>query len=214
MKETYNIEYFNWQKRIGKFGGQANIFKFKDHINPVDTVLDFGCGGGYLLNNLVCDRKLGVEINPVAREQAIQNGVECYSTLDSVPPESINVVISNHALEHVANPLEALEKMRSKILKGGLLILVVPSESNITSFDPNDVNQHLYTWNPQILGNLAVQAGFFVEKIVPIFHKWPPNYMRIQENLGWGGFHFLSRIYGRLHRFSYQIKLVAVNLIP
>lgn len=45
----YDAEYFNWQKNIGAFGGWANSFKFKNSISKSDTVIDFGCGGGFLL---------------------------------------------------------------------------------------------------------------------------------------------------------------------
>lgn len=47
--EHYNEDYFNWQKNIGLFGGWANSTKFEQYITKEDDVLDFGCGGGYLL---------------------------------------------------------------------------------------------------------------------------------------------------------------------
>ena len=31
----YNVDYFNWQKNIGAFGGMANLFKFNNHINKM-----------------------------------------------------------------------------------------------------------------------------------------------------------------------------------
>jgi hypothetical protein len=38
-------------------------------------VLHFGCGGGYLLPNIDCQAKLGLEVNPVARAEANNPGV-------------------------------------------------------------------------------------------------------------------------------------------
>ncbi|UCE39033.1 MAG: methyltransferase domain-containing protein, partial [Thermoplasmata archaeon] len=73
-KGRYGKEYFDWQKNIGSFGGLANLFKFKEFINPTDTVVDFGCGGGYLLRNLQCKEKMGIEVNPHARQEAKRNG--------------------------------------------------------------------------------------------------------------------------------------------
>ena len=68
-QEYYDNNYFdNYQKQIGEFGGKANLFKFQKHISKGDKILDFGCGGGFLLNNLNCKSKFGVEINPFARE--------------------------------------------------------------------------------------------------------------------------------------------------
>jgi cyclopropane fatty-acyl-phospholipid synthase-like methyltransferase len=62
----YDSKYYDWQKGMGAFGGWANITKFNDYISPNDDVLDFGCGGGYLLKNLVCKKRVGVEINHFA----------------------------------------------------------------------------------------------------------------------------------------------------
>ena len=56
----YNKDYFDWQKNIGAFGGWANSYKFKNTIKKCDVVLDFGCGGGFLLSNLVCKKKIGI----------------------------------------------------------------------------------------------------------------------------------------------------------
>ena len=47
----YNHEYFNWQKNIGYVGGFLNKFKFENNVNKTDILMDFGCGGGYLLDN-------------------------------------------------------------------------------------------------------------------------------------------------------------------
>ena len=58
------------QERIGKFGGIINKKKFNKYINKNDSVLDFGCGGGYLLKNIDCLNKHGIEINETAIEIA------------------------------------------------------------------------------------------------------------------------------------------------
>ena len=57
----YDKKYFDWQSSIGEFGGWANQTKFAEYISSNSRVLDFGCGGGYLLKNLECRAKAGVE---------------------------------------------------------------------------------------------------------------------------------------------------------
>ena len=211
MSDIYNEKYFAWQKTIVEFGGVANIFKFIPHVQPSDTVLDFGCVGGYLLKNLTCARRLGVEVNPVASQKAMENGIDCHVTLDTIVDASVDVIISNHALEHVPCPLKTLTDLRAKLRSGGHLVMVVPCEANTLPYDAKDVNQHLYTWNPQLLGNLACQAGFRVEEVSPIFHKWPPRFLDVQRILGWNLFHLISRLYGYYKRLDFQVKLVAQN---
>jgi len=211
MNDIYNEKYFSWQRTIGEFGGKANIFKFEQHIRPTDVVLDFGCGGGWLLKNLECARRMGVEVNPVAAKVAAENGIECYASLDVAPDESVNVVISNHALEHVHSPYKTLKQLRRKLVSDGLLVVVAPCEGSTLFYDRNDVNQHLYTWNPQLLGNLATHAGYDVIDVFPLYHKWPRNFLGIQRRFGWRVFHFLARLNGKLKWRDFQVKIVAVN---
>ena len=80
-KKNLEKEYFEWQKKIGIFGAKANKIKFHELIHDNLKILDFGCGGGYLLNefNFKID-KYGVEINDDARNVAIQNGLKCYKS--------------------------------------------------------------------------------------------------------------------------------------
>jgi len=59
----YDAVYFEWQKHAGRLGGWANIDKFRDSIEPASRVLDFGCGGGFLLANLACGARFGIEPN-------------------------------------------------------------------------------------------------------------------------------------------------------
>ena len=58
VSDHYDDNYFEWQRKSGIFGGLANTFKFKRSITSTDTVIDFGCGGGFLLLNLNCSNRL------------------------------------------------------------------------------------------------------------------------------------------------------------
>jgi len=70
----YDDKYFDWQASMGEFGGWANQSKFAEYISSNSRVLDFGCGGGFLLRSMKCSKKVGVEINPSAVETARKNG--------------------------------------------------------------------------------------------------------------------------------------------
>ncbi len=63
----YDEKYFTWQNSVGKFGGWANLTKFDSHIEEDHKVLEFGSGGGWLLRNINCAEKIGVELNDAAR---------------------------------------------------------------------------------------------------------------------------------------------------
>lgn len=205
---TYDKDYFNWQKSLGAFGGKANIFKFEPFISRTDRVLDFGCGGGFVLENLDCAAKVGVEINDVAREFAFSRGLTVYKFVSEVPDNFATVIISNHALEHVECPLDIVKSLLPKLERGGKAVVVVPHQGPGEKYQEHDRNQHLYTWNPQTLGNLFEIAGYRHIVVSLIRHRWPPGYTKIYSILGSRAFNTLSRLYA-IYKGNYQIRIVA-----
>ena len=209
-RDHYNNCYFDWQKNIGDFGGRANLFKFKEFIKPSDAVIDFGCGGGFLLHNIECSLKTGIELNPAARQRASENGIMAYSEVKELDDDCADVIISNHALEHVLSPYDELKQLYKKIKPGGLVVFVVPHEDTRVGFNPQDINQHLYTWNQQTLGNLFKAAGFDVQSVEAIQHQWPDNYAEVYEQLGEQEFHRICHE-NAVKNNNYQIRVVAVK---
>ena len=65
ITDFYDQAYFDRQARDGLIQGKANVFMFEEFIRPTDNVLDFGCGGGFLLAAITAKARIGVEINPV-----------------------------------------------------------------------------------------------------------------------------------------------------
>ena len=63
MKTNYYDEtYFDWQRNQGLFGGRKNRATFAPYVQPTDCVLDFGCGGGYLLAQIDVAQSGGVRV--------------------------------------------------------------------------------------------------------------------------------------------------------
>jgi SAM-dependent methyltransferase len=173
-------EYFRWQQSLGSSGAAIEARAFQKYINEHDCVLDFGCGGGFLLKHLSCGRRLGVEINPAARQVAKQNGVECFSDLSEVPNQLADIVISNHALEHVPSPVAVLTELHRLMKPRAVLVLKLPIDDWRTQrqFDPDDINCHLYTWTPQLLFNCLKVSGFDKDliDIKVLTHSWFPGF--------------------------------------
>jgi SAM-dependent methyltransferase len=209
MKTHYDKNYYEWQKSVGRFSAEACAFIYRPYISPENIVLDFGCGGGFMLANLKCAKKLGIEINPSARVEANNNGIDAFASFDEVPPSSVDVVISNHALEHAHDPLGELRKIRSTLRPGGRLVLVTPYERRV-NWKPDDINQHLFTWSPMNLGNLATVAGFKVQSVDVISHRFPPGGMAIRKLVGSSLFHLLCRAWGSLYCPVTQVRVVAI----
>ena len=214
MQSHYDGRYFAWQRRIGQVGGVLNRFKFEGYIRPSHTVIDFGCGGGYLLGGIQCARKIGVEVNQACHTTCREeNGIqEMHVDVNDVPDACAHVIISNHALEHVPNPLETLRMLKQKLVGDGTIVVVVPCEQPHEvefAYKPGDINQHLHTWCPQSLGNLATLAGFRVESCVAFQHKWVADY---ETTYNAPDIHERCYACARASN-NYQLKLVAHNRI-
>jgi len=204
----YDSKYFDWQASIGKFGGWANQTKFAGYISERDDVLDFGCGGGFLLKAINCMKRVGVEVNPSAVETAKKNGIEVYLSVEDVPDDYVNVVISNHALEHTLHPFLELRSLHKKLVKGGKIIFVVPCETISCGYKRNDENHHLYSWSPMCLGNLFTESGFSVIESSAYIHKWPPKCRTIARIGGRELFEIACRVYGQIERSWFQVRVI------
>lgn len=178
-------DYFRWQHAVGEGGAAAEILKLAPYLpDELGTVLDLGCGGGFLLAALPsANRRIGVELNPAARQQAVLRLDEVIPALDEVADGSVDVVITNHALEHIPDPVTALVGCRRVLGPGGRLVVCVPIDDWRTQrrVDIHDRNFHLYTWTPQLLHNALVESGFAPKSISVdvIASAWPPGHERL-----------------------------------
>lgn len=210
--QHYDKSYFDWQKNIGAFGGWANSYKFKKTIKKEDVVIDFGCGGGFLLGHLDCRHKIGIEPNDSAADVIIGQGIKHFlspsAALQDLGEGSVDVIISNHALEHTLNPLDELKALSVLLKKGGAIHFFVPCDSVNYSYNPDDINYHLYSWSPQNLGNLFCEAGFEIVHAKPYIHKWPPYYQYFAK-FGWPIFNLICKIYAHFSRSWWQVEVLA-----
>jgi SAM-dependent methyltransferase len=208
MKSHYDKNYFEWQKEVGELSASACSFLFEPYVKPGHSVLDFGCGGGFILSALACINKYGIEVNLDARDQATRNGLIVHGGLAEMKEASVDVVISNHALEHVRDPLGELRLMKKVLKPGGRLVLVTPLERG-TSWQPGDKNQHLFTWSPMNLGNLVATAGYRVDSAEIISHRFPPFGMTIRKVFGRRLFHLFCLAWGSIYYPVTQVRVVA-----
>ena len=204
----YDEKYFQWQKQVGSIGGYLNKFKFEKEVKDTDILMDFGCGGGYLLDKFNNKTKLGFEINRTAWDEIQKKGIKVYDNFDDINDNSIDTIISNHAMEHVPLPLETFKNLYKKLKVGGKIIIVIPCEQPSEKgfyYDENDINQHLHTWCPMTFGNLAKLAGFNIISCMPFQHQWCPDY---QVNYDKPNFHDRCREYAKKTK-NIQVKLIA-----
>jgi SAM-dependent methyltransferase len=203
--------YFAWQRASSTGAGPVEARKFSEHVPPTARVLDFGCGQGELLLALPCAERIGVEPNPAARAVCASRGLAVAESLAEIPDASVDVVISNHALEHVPHPLRSLQELRRVLAPGGRVVLCLPFDDwrRQRRYDPKDINLHLYTWSPLLIGNLLAQAGFSVSRTWMLTHAWPPGWRALDRRLPRAAFDLVCRLYSVLRRQRQVMALAA-----
>ncbi len=205
--EHYDRSYFLDQSRHGNVRAQINADKFIKYTDSKDKILDFGCGDGSLLT--VLGGSYGVEINPHAVESARQRGHTVKSDLNEFDASFFDLIISNHCLEHVEDPLGEVRKMKRVVKPDGLLVIVVPCHAASFAFRIEDRDFHLFSWSAANLGNLVSLAGFEVITARELVFRWPPKWKAIRKYLGRSIFNLSCRVWGRIDRSSSQVICVA-----
>ena len=181
-RQNYKEEYFIYQDPIGKKTVRLKD-RFQGYISEKSTVLDFGCGAGYLLDSLKCKYKIGVDINEIALNEASKKGIKTYTSLVGIKNNSNDCIISHSVLGHLSNPFEVLNELKAKIKPGGVIIFSIPHETLNWKFKPLDINNKFYTWSPMAIGNLFLEVGFQIIEVKVFKEISFPKEMYIQNSL-------------------------------
>ena len=204
------VEYFNWQGGVGGGMGKIEARKFQRFISSGDDVLDFGCGGGYLLEALNCRSKAGVEVNPAAVRECQLRDLKVTDHIATVPNASFDVVLSNHSLEHTQSPFTSLKEIFRILRPNGKMVAHTPIDDwrSYRSYSESDIHHHLYTWTPQNFGNLLSDVGFKIERISLLTYCLPPYAAHLYPLLPEPLFDLVCRMWGTLIRYR-QIETIA-----
>jgi 2-polyprenyl-3-methyl-5-hydroxy-6-metoxy-1,4-benzoquinol methylase len=168
MFEKWNAE--RTKRRIGAAGVTSG------------RLLEVGVGSGYTLSFM---RIHGFDVEGCDMSQAICRHTEkAYNIkmhcgpLSSVAGESLyDVIVMNHVLEHVSDPVDLLANARRLLRLGGILHIAVPnvdsweaSLSGWTSYQP----YHLVYFTPAALTRALSRTGLVVRDLVTFepFSGW------------------------------------------
>jgi SAM-dependent methyltransferase len=186
-----------FEDKFGSRAEQGRFFQaryFRRHINRNDVVLDFGCADGLCLRSIEARGRIGVEINPTALEKCSELSerqgifIELHKDLSSVASDSVDVVISNHCLEHVVCPYTCLKDLKRVLKPNGYLLMVLPFDDwrkkGHDRWKARDRDNHLFTWSPMNIGNLLAEVGFEVEEARLCTTAWSPKIFWIRRLLG------------------------------
>jgi len=75
----------------------------------------------------------------------------------------VDYVFSSHCLEHLPDPVAALEHWRSRLRRGGVLFLYL-SHPDMVYWRPQNCRKHLHSWSPAQMAEIVSELGF--EKVI------------------------------------------------
>jgi 2-polyprenyl-3-methyl-5-hydroxy-6-metoxy-1,4-benzoquinol methylase len=144
------------------------------HVQPGETVLDLGCGDGWMTAELAAlgTRPAGVEIARAAVERAQRRHPQLTFALaaadGSLPLEdnAFDVVWSSEVIEHVADTARWLSEARRVLRPKGRLLLTTPNHSRlrllVAGIEPysEPLGDHLHLYSARSLREVLREFGF------------------------------------------------------
>ena len=170
-------------------------------------VLDAGAGGGRLVAALARrgHDAYGIEPSARSRERALRAGLDVRAeTLHEHDASGLDAVVLWHVLEHLDDPLGALERLRAWLKPDGLVLLGVPNRESAQARIAGsgwlhfDAPRHRVHLTPRGLESLVRSAGLEPTAIRHIIWEHNPAgmWMALLTRMGMAPglpFHLLKR---------------------
>lgn len=196
LRERHGLEYFDtygdaaYTAAAAARRHEAKVrLRFVQRRRSAGRLLEIGPAAGYFLEAAQESgfQVAGVEPSPeMAREAAARVG----DTVTAMPvekarlePEAFDVACAWHVLEHLVDPLEALQAVRVSLREGGCLFVEVPNFASERARREGrewlglDLEHHVAQYSPEALTALLLRAGFGepVLETVPwaAYRTWP-----------------------------------------
>jgi len=139
------------------FGDETAIIREMAGDALGSSVLELGCGA-----NRVVEGSIGVDRVPFGELIPHLDGqisaADLVGDIQTLGMDSYyEVIIAKHVLEHLVDPLEALENWQNLLETGGRLIVSCPNEEKIDGIGLNSEHCHVFT--PDSLSRLGTAAG-------------------------------------------------------
>lgn len=230
-KEQINEQYFkSMQKNLN--GGEP-IYKFcKDHLAGQSKVFEIGCAAGFNIDVFRqhghdvygCD--YGVDYVNYGKSRGLNLHVGSFEVLKKFG--KADLIIINHVLEHIADPVSYIKQIKVKLLKdGGILYVGVPGllysgmhyETILHLFQ--NAHSHTYTLNTLtymmslsgfkfVKGNEYIYSLFSAENTEPLKPD-PHEYETVKHFLEYCDQHRLPKVLKTKKKLK-RLKIISLVL--
>ena len=166
-KKYHLIEQTQWWFT----GRREAIHRLLKNMNKARSVLDIGCSGGLLIQELAAKYPhldiYGIDVSEEAinqcRAAGLKNIFQMDATNPDLPKNYFDLIISSDCLEHIENDSLALNNWFKLLSPGGSLLLFVPAFKQL--WGPHDViNHHFRRYTSGELNHKIKQTGFEIQQ--------------------------------------------------
>jgi len=189
---------------------QSIVANYKKFVKPHHVTLEIGASsiGKTLFLSKFCKKVIGVELfkdrtpKDQSRIEYINGDWQKLSQI--IKPESIDIAISTHVLEHVSDDLKAIDELYKVLKAGGIALINTPNRKRLTrtiieiftgeKIFPYLPHEHMREYIEADLKRLIESSKFKKYKIFPValglqsgqYHcylKKFPNFLRRFANV-------------------------------
>ncbi|MCK6462347.1 MAG: methyltransferase domain-containing protein [Candidatus Pacebacteria bacterium] len=174
MERNYAQKYYSADESGWWFLARRDILwrlVKKISLGKKAEILDYGCGGGYVirsLNRQGYDNVYGLEISEEAVRVCRASGLnKVFLESDEFFKSKIgkfDAIIASDVIEHIQGDRNILAKWKKMLKSGGNVIIFVPAFNFL--WDTHDIeNQHFRRYTKAGLKNLLEKEDFIVQRI-------------------------------------------------
>lgn len=164
-EKYHDIEEWNWWF----VSRRKAILSLLEGTDKHARILDIGCAGGPLLNELKqqgYDNAAGADFSAEAVAKCKSRGLQAFQ-MDAqaleFEPNSFDILIASDSLEHLEKDEQALASWYKILKPGGRIIVFVPAYMFLWS-DQDIVNYHFRRYTKSDLLEKMSKAGFTIKK--------------------------------------------------
>lgn len=164
--DVYDKSWEHWRKQDLS---SKDLRKIRENIPPDSTVLDAGCGDGYLLEGLAdrCSVRVGVDLSRIALQKAEERLKRRIGTrqigrdiilvqglIEDLPfaDNCFDVVVSAHTIEHVRDLDRSIAEL--KRVASRKLVILVPCQEYLPYTE--DYHLHFFTTERELLSQVGI----------------------------------------------------------
>jgi len=170
----YNIGYIQDEYKIAQpfiEDFRKYLFKYTSQLPANSRILEIGCGGAILLNELkhLGYEVVGVDPSPTSIRASEKFGFDLVPSFFSPElfSEKFDLIYHSDVLEHAFDPKKFIEDQKSILNLNGILIISVPNASESIKYGDISMamHQHLQYFSDKSLTKLMEDSGFNILEI-------------------------------------------------